>query len=230
MPYFINKVIDYSLRLNQSKSNRIEDLNPNERLLLVRKSERDVVVNIIRNNNTYYIIFRGSRLGNWYDNLRIKQYILPYMNMKSRIRVHKGFMDAYKSMRLSIIKWIEFDMDLGLTNNYKLQPIIVGGHSLGGALATLCAVDLQYNFTQLRVSCVTLGSPRVGNFWFYKSYNKRVPKTVRIVHGNDIVTRLPPAWLFYKHVGKRLHQGNKWKFWLLPWGSIRDHLAYEAFK
>ena len=111
-----------------------------------------------------------------------------------------------------------------------IDKIIVGGHSLGGALATLCAIDLQYNHPELNIQCVTLGSPRVGNWWFYKSYNKRVPNTVRIVHGNDIVARLPPAWLFYKHVGKRLHQGNKWKFWLLPWGSVMDHLAYEVFK
>ncbi len=228
MPYFLNKVIDYSLRLNQSKSNRIEDLNPNERLLLVRESGRDVCVNIIINNGVYYVIFRGSRLGNWYDNLRIKQHIIPYNHMRvgSRIRVHKGFIEAYKSVRLSIFNWFEFDLDyIGV----DVAPVIVGGHSLGGALATLCALDLQYEFSTIKVSCVTLGSPRVGNFWFAKSYNKRVPKTVRIVHGNDIVTRLPPAWLFYKHVGKRLHQGNKWKFWLLPFGSIKDHLAYEVF-
>ncbi len=226
MSYFINRVIQFSLGLNQSDTKRCRGLKLYEDILFAFESERDICVNVIQKGGIRYIIFRGSRLGNWYDNLRVKQHKIPYHLMKkgSRIRVHTGFIDAYKSVRLPLMKFLIDEILM-----YGNKDIIVGGHSLGGALATLCALDLQYKNPDIDIECVTLGSPRVGNWWFYKSYNKRVPKTVRIVHGNDIVTRLPPAWLFYKHVGKRLHQGNKWKFWLLPWGSIRDHLAYEVF-
>jgi hypothetical protein len=34
----------------------------------------------------------------------------------------------------------------------------------------------------------------VGNRAFAKSYNRRVFKTLRVENGNDIVTRVPPAF------------------------------------
>lgn len=225
----INDCIKFSLALNQSKTNRIQIDEPDVELRLARKSKDDVVLNIMYKHGTYFVVFRGSRADNWDTNLRIKQQEIPYFLMykKSRIKVHRGFKHAYISVRTSIALFFG-----GLHNTgYNNIKIICTGHSLGGALATLCALDLKYWFKDtFNISCITLGSPRVGNWAFARSYNKRVPNTTRIVHGNDIVARLPPAWLNYKHVGKRMHQGNKWKFWLLPWGSLLDHLKYEEFK
>ena len=65
----------------------------------------------------------------------------------------------------------------------------------------------------------------VGNWAFVKSFNKRMLSSYRLVNGNDLVTCLPPWWLFYKHVGKKIKIG-KWEFWKL-FGSIRDHSIYE---
>ena len=74
---------------------------------------------------------------------------------------------------------------------------------LGGALAALCALDVQYNFPEKDVSCYTYGSPKVGNSDFRQSYDKRVPKTYRFVNSADTVPSLPPGR--YEHVGV-LHQ------------------------
>ena len=222
----LNDCIKFSLALNQSKTDRIQIDTPDVELRLGRKTDDDIVFNIIYKHGTYFVIFRGSRLDNWDTNLRVKQHIIPYRDMDSRIRVHRGFIKAYQSVRTSMLLYFGNKY----SDNLKIK-IVCCGHSLGGAIATLCAVDLQYWWGDLfDISCVTLGSPRVGNWFFAKSYNKRVPNTTRVVYGHDIVPKLPPFWLFYKHVGKRIHQGSKWKFWILPWGSVMDHLKYEVFR
>ena len=79
------------------------------------------------------------------------------------------------------------------------------GHSLGGALATLCALDVQYNFPDKQVSCYTFGSPKVGNSYFKDSFNKRVPQTYRFVNSADTVPALPPGG--FEHVGIFQHIG-----------------------
>ena len=78
---------------------------------------------------------------------------------------------------------------------------------LGAALAVLCAVDIQYNFPHKDVEAYVFGCPRVGNKAFAKSYNKRVFKTLRVTNGNDIVAKVPPALLGFRHVGINIHTG-----------------------
>ena len=50
--------------------------------------------------------------------------------------------------------------------------LVVTGHSLGGAMATLFAMDLVVNEGVSDVSLVTFGSPRVGNAAFSDFVNK----------------------------------------------------------
>ncbi|KNC84847.1 hypothetical protein SARC_02958 [Sphaeroforma arctica JP610] len=85
----------------------------------------------------------------------------------------------------------------------------ITGHSLGGALATLCAFELAQEFatSELELTVYTFGSPRVGNSRFAAQYNQLVPNTHRLVNDGDPVCGLPkfmaPQFLniTYKHVG-----------------------------
>lgn len=54
-----------------------------------------------------------------------------------RILVHAGFRNAYDSIRESILR-IVYDV----TGWDKSWTVCVCGHSLGGALATLCAFEI----------------------------------------------------------------------------------------
>ncbi len=74
------------------------------------------------------------------------------------------------------------------------------GHSLGGALATLLALDVGAN-TGLghRVVAYTYASPRTGDPSFADAYNQAVPNTTRIANHLDLVPKLPLPPL-YEHV------------------------------
>ena len=61
------------------------------------------------------------------------------------------------------------------------------GHSLGGALATLAAFDIQKqllaaNQRDARVVCYTFAAPRTGNHAFAREYNAVVPDTWSVIN------------------------------------------------
>ena len=62
--------------------------------------------------------------------------------------------------------------------------ILLTGHSLGGALATLAAYDIrrELNVPPCSVVCYTFGAPRVGNYAFAHDYNQMVPNTWNIIN------------------------------------------------
>lgn len=162
-----------------------------------KNTDTECFVRIIGNN--VIIAFRGtdSKI-NWISNFCFEKKIIPYGNSDSNIRVHRGFLENYKSIRQTIHKMIPH-------NSCK---ITVTGHSLGAALAVLCAIDLQYNFENHDIEVYLFGCPRVGNAAFAKSYNKRIFKTLRVSNGNDIVTKIPPAIFGFRHVGTEIHIGR----------------------
>jgi len=105
--------------------------------------------------------------------------------------VHKGFYLAYDAVRYAI-----------LDEMATLNPlhIYVTGHSLGGALATLAALDLQLEFPSAKVSMYNFGSSRVGERMFAVFYNRIVPDSHRVVLPGDPVPLMPPQPLSYHHV------------------------------
>ncbi len=59
------------------------------------------------------------------------------------------------------------------------------GHSLGGALATLAAIDVRKaipDAAHLSISCYTFGAPRTGNHAFAREYDDLVPDTWGIIN------------------------------------------------
>ena len=53
------------------------------------------------------------------------------------------------------------------------------GHSLGGAVGTLCSVDVAMQEASVVVSQMTFGSPRVGNKRFAQLFNREVDVSYR---------------------------------------------------
>ena len=76
------------------------------------------------------------------------------------------------------------------------KKIVVTGHSLGAAMATICASRLHELGADLVL--YTFGSPRVGDNIWARQFDDI--EAYRIVNNNDIVCRVPPFG-YYSHVG-----------------------------
>jgi predicted lipase len=165
-------------------------------------------------DRTMVIVFRGSdEFKDWVFNFTTAKQYVPYGNYESFVRVHKGWSELYKETVRNHLHY--------LVKDRKPKNIIVTGHSLGGALATLCSVDLQYNFPSIEIACVTFGSPKVGNKSFIESFNKRVPDTYRYVYGRDWAP-LFPFVSGYEHVSFIRKHGPKRRKFFIP--SIIHHI------
>lgn len=97
------------------------------------------------------------------------------------VRVHSGFLGVYKRVR-SKVHGLAKAVPAG-------RPVVVCGHSLGGALATLAALDLCSTSQLSQVSFVSFGQPQVGDGAFAALFDSRVPSAVRVVNPFDPVPR-----------------------------------------
>lgn len=113
-------------------------------------------------------------------------------------RIHKGFATAYKSVMDEVVSRVR------LLRKEKPRPVFLTGHSLGGALATICSLDLwvKLKINRREIFVSTFGSPRVGNSDFATVYREVVPLHWRIVVAPDMIAKLPRVG--YKHVGKKV--------------------------
>lgn len=105
-------------------------------------------------------------------------------------KVHTGFRNTYQdTLREKIHESLKKCMQAK-----QVREILVSGHSRGGALATLCAVDLAVEFPSVPLNLVTYASPRVGNEAFVQ-FCKDLPnlRSARFVNGFDVVPLLPLA-------------------------------------
>ena len=76
------------------------------------------------------------------------------------------------------------------------KDVYMTGHSLGAAMATIAATRYQ------PIELFTFGSPRVGGSKFIR--NIKCPH-LRFMNNNDIVCRIPPAWLGFRHHGDMIY-------------------------
>ncbi len=107
--------------------------------------------------------FRGSQdIKNWLINLQTTRTSYPACKDCS---VHAGFYSGY----LMVQKYVNAEVS-DLLAKYPKARIMVTGHSLGGALAILAAMDLHTALSHQEMEIYTFGQPRVGNYEFVKYY------------------------------------------------------------
>ena len=114
--------------------------------------------------------------------------------------VHQGFLDAWNRGRE---KYLTILND-AISKNPSFE-IVFTGHSLGGALATLAAVDFVSTSTDpmataKKTSLITYGQPRVGDKGFAE-YVDSLPwkESTRVVRKSDPIPRSPPTMFGFAH-------------------------------
>jgi triacylglycerol lipase len=164
---------------------------------------------IMSNQHDCVVACRGTEPHDWND-VKANANALTVL-MENAGRVHRGFKLEVDDL------WPR--LESALRDNQR--PLWFTGHSLGGALATICAgrcklAEIPSNPEAL----FTFGSPRVGNNRFI---NFVKIQHYRWVNNNDIVARVPPPWLGYSHSGREMYFNAFGKFRrYTPWRRFRD--------
>jgi triacylglycerol lipase len=127
-----------------------------------------------------YVAFRGTEdLDDWLINVEVRQVAQQH----GWGMVESGFSDVYDQCSPVIRETV---------SRLSANRVYVTGHSLGSALATLCAADLK---AALGITPIlyTFASPRTGDRAFATRFNAECPDTWRVANTEDIITTVPPA-------------------------------------
>ena len=137
------------------------------------------------------VVLRGPEVHCWKEIAFHKK--MPMTSAETVGKVHKGLKARVDGI------WPRLESDLARNN----VPLWFCGHSLGGALATICASRCMLSYVKTEPKGIyTFGSPRVGcgryvNYVSLPHY--------RWVNNQDVVTRVPLARLGFRHSGVEMH-------------------------
>jgi triacylglycerol lipase len=158
-----------------------------------------------QNEHDSVVVFRGTEVNDWND---IQADVNALTALAETVgKVHRGFKAEVDEI------WPHIENALEPNE----LPLWFCGHSLGGAMAKICAGRCMLSFIRSEPEeLYTFGSPRVG----CKRYVNHVKlQHYRWVNNNDIVTRVPPVMFGYRHSGEekyidhvgRLKNLNGWR-------------------
>lgn len=185
-----------------------------------------VAKNKTRRGNVMYIIaFRGSASkSDWTVNFRTEKVPYGGKNLEEFIEyakkpvrdtnipmVHKGFND-YVNIVLETVADVNNDgIDKALFDEIlanKDARVLLTGHSLGGAAATLLAERMiSMGVEKKRVNVITFGAPAIGNAAFADAYGDKI-RLRRITNNADPVPgSLQTVFGGYKQFGEH-HKYN----------------------
>lgn len=105
-----------------------------------------------------------------------------------RPMVHAGFLRCYtaEGFRGRVLACLSRAIHAARDHDHEADvDVFITGHSLGGGLAMLCALDVANKMRDINIKCYTYGAPRVGNHVFAWIYAGLVPDTWHIVN-NDV--------------------------------------------
>ncbi|KAJ3129681.1 hypothetical protein HK098_000460 [Nowakowskiella sp. JEL0407] len=197
------------------------------------------------NQNAIILTFRGtSNFGNFICDVDFDK--CP-TSLSIGGRVHCGFLTAWRDLRENMFYHLTTLMNANGRGNSAIYFV---GHSLGGAIANIAAVDWfdnngkSYGYESRNLGVITYGSPRVFDDTAAKGFeNIGFGVSYRAVHNQDVVARLPPKFTSYRHVYRELFQREDTVIVkcndaigveetncanLVPGISVSDHLSFAG--
>ena len=134
--------------------------------------------------NMIVVFFAGTaHISEWLDDFDFTQENPSNITSDSTILVHNEMYKIYDSFRCDLIEEIK-----NLMNDQTI--FISSGHSLGGALSTICYFDIATNNIIKNRALYSFASPRVGNVEFVTILN-RENTVFRIANSYDLAVAVP---------------------------------------
>jgi len=215
---------------NKEKEKLINELSIVKMKLLKPFDENGTQAILVSFSNFIVLAFRGTEADSIKDiKADTKFKTIP---CETKGKIHTGFKEAFEDVRKEIQKKLDEE-------KFKNKPLVITGHSLGGALATIAAKKLTHKGGL--AACYTFGSPRVGDEEWIANIKTPI---YRLVNAADCVTMLPPSsetitflgwisqfipWvgktirkLLLSHFGGYLHCGNMRYMTNCPKGEYKN--------
>jgi hypothetical protein len=188
-----------------------------------RSHEPGIVAHMLYSErlDVLFIVFTGTSnaclvgLDIEYD----QDYVSDLFSYENGMKAHRGIYAAYMSVRQQVLDHIH-------SYGSKRPQIVVTGHSLGGALANLCGLDMAH----YQPLVYSFAAPQIFNQKAFEVYSRVVNNSYRVANLSDLVVLAPlpvmPNGDCYYHVGELIHfQRNLGDF------SLNHSLGYvEQFE
>jgi len=127
-------------------------------------------------------------------------------------KVHSGFHKYFMSLFVDL-------KGLMKTHALDYDRVVLTGHSLGGAIASIASIYIHELVQTKKISCITFGAPKVGNQGFATIFSDSVRMDLRVIISSDPVPKLPP--------GKFKHPTPPY---VINWGQTRHGLRADDHK
>ena len=133
---------------------------------------------------------------------------------------HRGFGRLWDSIKDAVHRETEIHMATGIPR------ISITGHSLGAALAVLCAYSLSKVYGPQHILVYSFGTPLLGNVAFARAMRKAVPHNMNVMHENDACTRAAGTW-GNRHAGNIVRIGRCGQILVNP---LRFEMKFSAWR
>jgi hypothetical protein len=144
--------------------------------------------------------FSGGLLGFSYDKVRMR-------NTPEGVLVHEGYLKVYESLASQIN---EFVLEMLEDPKYKGYKVIITGHSLGGVVSTIHAVDVAFKFKEkgFETELFSYHSPRPGNNGFREHAINQNFTIARFTNKSDFISQMVPRQLNFTHIPGEFHSNS----------------------
>ncbi|KAG2434517.1 hypothetical protein HYH02_012184 [Chlamydomonas schloesseri] len=159
------------------------------------------------------LVFRGtdsSNWGQWAENMRAwrTDHMYPEPGFPHAL-IHAGFYTLWTGSSLQTTFTAAVSELVAAHPGARLVAI---GHSMGGALAQLAALEVKLAYSNvtgggggpMHATVYTFGAPRVGNLAYQQLFNSFIDVSWRFTHNRDVVPSVPLQLMGFQHVAREV--------------------------
>ncbi|KAK0188335.1 Alpha/Beta hydrolase protein [Armillaria mellea] len=165
-----------------------------------------------KSTNSIVVAHQGTDPQNILSILNDAEFVLTPIDTEffpsaagKNIEVHSGFQGTFSRTASTVLSTVQSALA-----STGAQSVVVTGHSLGAALATLDTLMFHDALANISIQTTTFGSPRVGNQAFADFVDSSLLNEgfARITNKADPVPHSPPLVLDFVHAEGEVHLGD----------------------